>query len=449
MADEVKIAERADGDGVVTVRPQHPSPSDNYLVAEHLETMPRLFARGLLYVTFLLVVVGLAYSCLAKIDIVVKCRAVARPGLHKTKVVSDRNGYIAQVFVSEGQQVERDAPLFRVRSKETVSYRAKVEELRRTIPLRAEHYDTKIAVARGQLARCDSQHSNALKVIRLKLEQNQLSMKSSGADLAYWNREARRRAEGLAQIKELYEKGAAGTHEIDQAKSDLDRAKAEVGKLTPQKDIALRQKGILEQGLAEETADYTEKRGALEKQIRNLELEKKTTLGSMQAELAKNERMLSIKGGTATRPAGGGDEGDVIRAATAGTISEVYFRGEGEYVRQSNLLCTIVPAGSPLYMDIIVPNRDIGFIEKGMDVKYKLDAFPYADYGMLLGTVAAIPPSAVEDSELGFVYRVRGKLDQRHFEIHGKRYPVKAGMTATAELVTERKTLLSSLFRRR
>jgi len=448
MAEEANTTQREKAGEAVTVTPAQPGPSENYLVVEHLETMPSMFARGLFYVTFLLVVVGLAYSFLAKIDVVVTCRAVARPGLHKTKVLADRNGYITQVFISEGQRIERDAPLFRVRSKEIVSYQAKVAELRRTIPLTAESYDTKVAAARGQLERCDSQHSNAVKVIRLKLEQNELSIKSTEADLTYWNKEVQRLAERFARMKELHAKGVASVQERDQAKSDLERARAEADKLTSKKSIALKQKSILEQNLAEETANYKAERGALEKEITKLQLEKTTTLESMRAELAKNERMLSIKGGAATQPAGD-DEGDVIRAGTAGTISEVYFRTEGEYIRQSDLLCTIVPAGSPLYMDIVVPNPDIGFIEEGMPVKYKFDAFPYADYGMLRGTVASIPPSAVEDPQLGFVYRVRGALGQRHFEINDKHYPIKAGMTATAELVTERRTLLTSLFRRR
>ena len=80
-----------------------------------------------------------------------------------------------------------------------------------------------------------------------------------------------------------------------------------------------------------------------------------------------------------------------------------------------------------------------------MEIKYKLDAFPYTVYGLVRGKVLTISPSAVEDVSLGFVYHVHGTLDKRDFEVKEKRYPIKAGMTATAELVKEKKSILSIL----
>lgn len=99
-------------------------------------------------------------------------------------------------------------------------------------------------------------------------------------------------------------------------------------------------------------------------------------------------------------------------------------------------------------MDISVANRDIGFIEEEMDIKYKFDAFPYMDYGVIKGKVSAIAPSAVENEKLGFVYQIQGSLDSLSFEIEGKQYPIKVGMTATAEIVTERNTIFTMLFKR-
>ena len=99
-------------------------------------------------------------------------------------------------------------------------------------------------------------------------------------------------------------------------------------------------------------------------------------------------------------------------------------------------------------MDITVANKDIGFIEPDTEIKYKFDAFPYTDYGTLNGKVLMISPSAVEDKTQGFIYHIQGSLDQTYFEIKGKKYPIKAGMTATAELVTEKKSIFSMLFKK-
>jgi multidrug efflux pump subunit AcrA (membrane-fusion protein) len=447
MTDEKKNEQEAREAGLARVTPVE-APSENYLVVEHLQRMPSIFARGLVYITILLVLVGLLYSYLAKIDVVISCQAVARPASHKIRVLSDRDGYLAQVRVSEGQQVEKGVPLFVIRSKETLTYVSTAEQLRLTIPLREEHYDTKISLARDQLKQRENQHSNALKVMGLKLEQNALSQGSIESDLAYWGKEVERLSQEVERTKRLLDKGVATVTEHDRLKSELERARTEVQKFDSQRNIALREKSIIQEEIGQETASYENQRVIVEKEIKNLELEKKTSLQSLEAELEVTEKMLSLKDGARTVEPEGEEKGNIIRAEKAGTISELYFRNPGEYVRESDLLCTMVPADSPLYMDITVLNKDVGFIEKEMEIKYKFDAFRYTDYGTLSGKVSAVSPSAVEDRALGWVYHVRGTLEQGHFEIDGVHHPVMAGMTATAELVTEKKSILSILFRK-
>jgi len=99
-------------------------------------------------------------------------------------------------------------------------------------------------------------------------------------------------------------------------------------------------------------------------------------------------------------------------------------------------------------MDITVANKDIGFIETDMEIKYKIEAFSFLDYGTLSGKVFWISPAGVEDRARGFVYHIKGTFDKPYFEIREKKYYVRAGMTATAELITEKKSILSILFKK-
>ena len=434
-------------ESMVGITPGH-SPSENYLVVEHLQRMPNIFARGLFYLILLLVMVSVAYICLARIDIVIKCQAVARPASHKIRVLSDRNGYITQVFITEGKTVEKDMPLFLVRSRETVNYSAKVEELRKTIPLTEQNYDTRIAAAVEQQKLNEQRHQNAVEVLNLKLEQNTISVSSIDLELAYWEKEVKRLSQELARAEYLFENGDVPITRCEQARSNAEQAQMELKTLGAKKDIALKEKSIFEEDIARAKLDFKQEMAVLKKQIKNLELEKDSTLQSMQSELKTNERMLLVRHEGEETSAEAGEASSIIRAEQAGTVSELHFRNNGEYIRESDLLCTIVPSGSPLHMEITVANEDIGFIEEELDIKYKFDAFPFTDYGTIKGSVAAISPSAVEDRVRGFVYRVQGTLPKKHFEIKDKQYPIRAGMTATAELVTERKTILSILFKK-
>ncbi len=424
------------------------APSENYLVVESLQRMPSLFARGVLYLVLLLVVAAAVFVSVGKIDVVVESMAVVLPTSHKIRVLSDRDGYVEEVFVSEGQSVEKGSPLFLIRSKEALAHRGKVEELKSAIPLKEDYYKTKIAAVHDELKRLGDELDKASSVRRLKKEQNLLSLRSVDSDLAFYRNEVNNLAREYEDVKTLFDRRLISIAEYNSVRSRLDRARAEIEKLSSQRDILLRENRILEEQLEEGRLSYESKKAVLEKEAIQLGLEMETAIRAMKAELEMSEKMLAIKDGPGTQSPQQGGKGDFLVADREGIISELYFRNKGEFVRISDLLCTILPGDSPFYMDITVANKDIGFIEPEMEIRYKFDAFPYTDYGIVQGRVSAISPSAVEDKVLGFVYHVKGTLDRTHFEVKGRRYPIKAGMTATAEVVTERKSIFSLLFRK-
>jgi len=422
------------------------SPSENFLVTEHLQRIPNIFSRGLIYLILLILTTILIYSIFGKLDTVVECRAVARPASHKIRILSDRSGYIEQIFISEGQTVRKNDPLFLIRSKEALTYHSKVKDLREAIPLKREYYDTKISSLQTELNQLRSNHENLIRVNKLKLEQNNLSLDTISSDLNFWKSEIKLLATDFQNAEKLLQKSVISIREYNYTKSKLEKARSEVEKLASGRKITLKERNIIEGQTNKERADLANSETMLRKERKNLELEKKTSLNTMRNELEMNEKMLSMQDGSTPGSNTAGRNEKMVMAENAGTISELYFRNTGAYVRESDLLCTIVPHGSPLYMDIVVANKDIGFIEKDMAIKYKIDAFPYTSYGTLGGRVSAIAPSAVEDPMMGMVYRVHGSIREPFFEIRGKRYPLKAGMTSIAELITERKSILSLFF---
>jgi hemolysin D len=358
MADKSEVLREDKPSEVFEVVPLE-SPSENSLVSEHLQKMPSLFSRGLLYVIVILLAVSLIYCLVGKMEIVVECPAVARPVSHEIRVLSDRTGYLENVFVVEGQEVAKDTPLFHIRTRERLKQRAEVA--------------------------------------RIKLEQAKSALSSLLTDIAFWEKEVQRILQELKNLENPYQRsGLVSGKEVTDARSRLEKAQTELKKLGAQRDISQDEIRILGKQISEDVSE-SEK---------------------------------------------------TIQAESAGVILELFFRNKGEYIRESDLLCTIVPVDSPLYVDVRVANKDIAFIEKGMVIKFKFDAFPYREYGFLTGRVSSISPSAIEDKNLGYVYQVHGALDKAHYDIKGKRYGVKPGMTAAAELVTERKTIFSMLFKK-
>jgi HlyD family secretion protein len=444
--EESHVSGKEEGEAIPA--PSADSPSENALVEEHLGALPSPVARGLIYLAVLMAIAFFLYSFIARVDMIAECRAVIRPSTDIMRVQADRSGYIEQIFISEGDIVEPGDPLFRIRSKETVGYVSKAEDLQERLPLTERNYDVQISAARGRRTQQVEKHENTKKVNGLKLEQNSLNRASIDSDLSYWRNQAIILADEVERLRKGRERGYASLPEYNRAVSEWERAKTEEKKLVSQQEINAREQEILKAEIQREERAFANELVQIDNEIENLELDKKAILHTMHSELTLNRKLLEIQKNDAVSGAGKTEADAVIRAGMKGAVSEIGFRNPGELVGISDVLCTLVPAGSPLFMDITVSNKDIGFIEEGMTVKYRFDAYPSADYGLLTGAVAFIAPSAVESQGQGFVYHIRGSLPQPFFTIRGREYPVKAGMTATAEVVTERISIFSLLFRK-
>jgi multidrug efflux pump subunit AcrA (membrane-fusion protein) len=147
------------------------------------------------------------------------------------------------------------------------------------------------------------------------------------------------------------------------------------------------------------------------------------------------------------RPAGWveGAEPTAVAADADGVVLELPAADRGVAVGKGDLLWTLHPDGAGLRVELKLPNRDVGRVQPGMPISLRVDAYPVAEFGVVRTEVGVIAPAAREDPQLGWVYPVSAKLPQAWIEAHGKRFQVRPGMTATAEIVVGRRSMLSSL----
>lgn len=144
----------------------------------------------------------------------------------------------------------------------------------------------------------------------------------------------------------------------------------------------------------------------------------------------------------------------ILTAPVGGEISAVSAE-IGQRARPDSSLVTIVPRGSRLQVWLYAPSRAIGFVRPGQEVRLHFDAFPYQKYGAGRGTVTAISrvpiePSAL-DSALGIqepVFRIRVAIDQAVPKLgDAAAARLRPGMTLSANLVLERRSLWEVLFK--
>lgn len=134
----------------------------------------------------------------------------------------------------------------------------------------------------------------------------------------------------------------------------------------------------------------------------------------------------------------------VIYAPVSGVVTDLKVHNIGEVTKPGETFAEIMPNGASLVLSAFLPNQEAGFVKEGMPVKMKFNAFPYQRYGTISGKVLFISPDATIDEQLGAGYRIEVALDQS--AIDGNHTLLKAGQTATAEVITRQRRIIDILF---
>lgn len=138
-----------------------------------------------------------------------------------------------------------------------------------------------------------------------------------------------------------------------------------------------------------------------------------------------------------------------IRAPVAGIVSHVSVK-PGQQVQPQDALMTIVPKGSTLRAELNAATSSIAFIRPGQKVRLALDSFPFQKFGTVEGVVTHIAASGVAKrgahGEMSLHYPVIVAL-RAPFFLAGRDVALKPGMTVSARIVTERRTLFEWLLK--
>jgi membrane fusion protein len=224
---------------------------------------------------------------------------------------------------------------------------------------------------------------------------------------------------------DLARQGAGTQRQVEDSRSALLARRAEVESISER---------LIAQREALRTTEAQIGQRALETdRTRSVLLAQRAALAEQRAELVRTDRLVL------TAPIGG-EVGDVS--------VEV-----GQRARPDRSLVTIVPRGSRLEVWLYAPSRAVGFARPGQQVRLFFDAFPYQKYGAGRGTVTAVARVPTEptniDSNLGIeepVFRIRVRIDEMAPRVPADQRAMRPGMTLSANLVLERRSLWEVLF---
>jgi len=114
-------------------------------------------------------------------------------------------------------------------------------------------------------------------------------------------------------------------------------------------------------------------------------------------------------------------------------------------VTPAQVLMVIVPKDAQVTAEVVVDNKDIGFVGAGQAAAIKLETFPFTRYGTVPATVKSVVADAVNDEKKGAIFPAVLSLNQASIDVDGKRINLSPGMNVTAEIKTGKRRVIDYL----
>lgn len=198
--------------------------------------------------------------------------------------------------------------------------------------------------------------------------------------------------------------------------------------------------------LARQRSESQQQLASVSDQLAQLPLTMAGKLNDTGRQIAQNDQSLAQNEA---------NRATVLHAPETGVVSSILIKA-GQAVTTGESLLVVMPQGSPLQAQLLVPSRAVGFMHVGTAVALHYQAFPYEKFGVQHGTVASISRNALTPSEITTLlgqqpptealYQVQVRLTSQTVEAYGKPQSLKPGMALDADLLLDRRPMIEWIF---
>jgi hemolysin D len=389
--------------------------------------------RRAAYVICALFALVLLWAVLGKIDIV----AVA-PGRivvsERTKTIQPLEAsVVSKVLVKDGDVVKAGQVLIELDAtaanadKTSVAEQLKAADAER---LRTSALIESLATGRAPRANGDAQLGAEWQDIAARLAKLDAEQRRREAEAATV-REAIAKLDAtlpLSKQREADVKGLADQGFMNQhAGQDRTRERIEL-----ERDLALQRARLAEAQAAEAEGRHNKAAYLAETQrtLRDRQAQAKLKREQLAQERSKTEQRSRL-----TR----------LTAPVDGTVQQLAVHTTGGVVTPAQVLMIVVPKDAEVTAEVVLENKDVGFVSAGQLAEVKLETFPFTRYGTVHATVTNLSADAVSDEKRGAIFPATLKLQQTHLDVDGKRITLAPGMNLSAEIKTGQRRVIDYL----
>lgn len=453
---------------------------------EIVDSFPQVWTRGMLYFLVVFISIGLPWAILSKVDETGTATGRLEPKGKTFRLDAEESGTVEKIFVKEGDLVKRGQLLLTLESKLAQTELRQIEDklegqLNRHSQLKLSKNQLLVSLTTQKQqnqsqklekqAQIDQERQNIQgmkntfnlqkeeKLAQVNQARKTFEHSQTASKLAQSTLKSARRE--LQRYQELYKQGVIPKIQVvekqdivrekqklyEQSKSDIKQAQLVLAeqqssyqKIIKQADADIEQAQLRlkEQQQGYESLSSSGKLALqeIEQQQQNLD----TEITSLSSEIAQTkEQIESLKIQLDRRK---------LKATVNGTVFQLPIKKAGAVVQPGTMLTEIAPQGSPLIIRAQMPTSESGSLRTGLPVKLKFHAYPFQDYGIVEGKLVKISPTTIEvDTGNGKVtaYDLEIALDKNCIDSSNKCIPLRAGDTATAEVIVRQRRIIDFL----
>ncbi|QGY40203.1 HlyD family type I secretion periplasmic adaptor subunit [Pseudodesulfovibrio cashew] len=366
------------------------------------------------------------------------------PSQRVQEIQNLEGGILSEIFVNEGQVVEKGDVLCRLRNEQAASFF-------RDASAKALEHEAAIARLNGVVDGEPPVFSAELKEKAPQLVDDQ--MRIYKADMDQFNIE-------VSLLQDQYEQKKQEIAEMRgrrrQLQSSLKVAQKQrnIAKPLVEKQIhseldylALEQKVLelrgdveaLNLGIPRVESAAKEALGRVERRKAEFRADALEEINKRRQELISIRESLSAGSDRVTRTD--------VRSPVKGIVKSIYINTLGGVVKPGQSIMEVVPLDDTLLVEAEIKPADIAFLHPGQKAKVKITAYDFSIYGGLEGTVEHISADTIENERGESFYLVKVRTTKSAMEYHGEKLPIIPGMTAQVDVLTGKKSVLDYLLK--
>ena len=378
----------------------------------------------------------------AKIDVVIRGSGKVAPASQVQNIQSLEGGIVSDIMVQEGQMVKSGQSLIKISD---VAFSSSFEENKllslelqaRASRLSAEAFaqpfeaDPEVSKAAPQLNRSEKslydsnqqQLKETLSILDEKISQQQSAL-----------REARSKQKQLKKSLDLVKQ------EIEIKKPLKDR-----GIISEVEFLQLQQREAEFEGELEAVilsvpriqSTIDEAKFNKEKEKLDFQNKAKKELNEVNAEISRIKEAQTALQDRVRRT--------TLRSPVNGIVQRLHTNTIGGVVSPGSNIVDIVPLEDALLVEVRIKPADIAHVHVGQFARLKFSAYDFAIHGSLKGIVTFVSADTITDEDGRSFFLARIKPNKPSLGATSNELPIKVGMTAEADIITDKKTILSYL----